>query len=105
MTKKIKLSFINEGKEFEAPHITVKMQEEILEEMSKLDSNKMSKEKYNSILNRSFILKVLNKIDDKVTVKHIDDMHPEDFITLFGIIWEGGRELVSDDEGNFRKTK
>jgi len=102
--KKIKLSFVNGGKEFILPHITVGMQEKILEEMAKIEKNKLSDEQYNSKINKYLVLTTLQKVDSNITEQNILDMHPTDFVKISNMVWEEGRELLDDDE-NFRKKK
>ena len=102
--KKIKLSFVDGGKEFLLPNMTVKRQEELMESMVKLE-DKYEGDKYNREVNKQLVLLTLQAIDKSVTLNNIENMHPDDYITLFGLIWDRGRELEKSDASDFRKTK
>jgi len=103
MGDKIKLSFMNKGQPFKLPPMTVKRQEELMEEMVKLEKNIEDQEKYNREINKQMVLKTLQKVDDSITMEHINNMHPDDYIKLFSLIWGEGREL--GDESDFRVKK
>jgi len=104
MGEKIKLSFVNGGKDFILPHMTVGMQEKLLESMTKYEKDKLTTDEYNSKINKELVLNVLKKVDSNITENDILEMHPSDFVKISNMIWEHGRELSDDDE-NFRKTK
>jgi hypothetical protein len=104
MEQKIKLSFVNNGKPFVIPHMTVKRQEEMMEEMVKLEK-KLDGDKFNREMNKVLVLKTLQIIDKDVTKENIDNMHPDDYIELFTMIWDKGRELSKGEKLDFRKTK
>lgn len=96
MEKKIKLSFVNNGEEFVVPKITVRRQEKLMDDMinSKIPEN--SKE-FNREFNKMMMLNILQIVDPKVTLDNINDLHPDDFVQLFNMIWESGRELKGKD--------
>jgi len=100
---KLKLSYVNGGKPFKLPKMTMEKQEEVMEQMVKLEE-KLEGEKFNREVNKFIMLKTLKEIDDSVTIDNINKMHPDDFIFLFGKIYDEGRELVSDAT-DFRKEK
>ena len=98
--KKIKLSFVNDGKSFTVPHFTVKANEELLEDLVELEKKYgRNTEKYNKEINKHIVVRALQTVDDSITIDDINNMHPDDYITLFNMIWSGGREL--SDEGKF----
>jgi len=98
--KKIKLSFVNDGKPFTIPHMTVTAQENLLEDIVELEKkHEKDSEIYNRELNKCMVVRVLQGIDDSITVKDINNMHPDDYIRLFNMIWSSGREL--SDDGKF----
>jgi hypothetical protein len=97
---KIKLSFMNDGKPFDIPHMTVKSQENLLEDMVGIEKEyKKDSEKYNREVNKHMVLRVLQGIDNSVSLDDINNMHPDDYLTLFNLIWSSGREL--SDDGKF----
>lgn len=107
---KIKLSFVNGGKNFDIPKMTVKRQEELMEEMVRIEKETEKiedKEKQQRIYNREFnkylVLKTLQIVDSSVSVDDIESMHPDDFVRIFGFIWKEGKELdEKDDNKSFR---
>lgn len=94
--KKIKLSFVNGGKPFFVPHMTVKRQEELMESIIDIEKKYEDEKKKNQECNKVIVLKTLQVVDINVTMDDINNMHPEDFIFLFNNIWEVGRELTSE---------
>ena len=105
MGNKIKLSFVNDGKPFIVPHMTVKKQEELLEDMTELEKKyKEGTLEYNREVNKYMVLRILQNVDESVTLDNINNMHPDDYIKLFNMFWSGGREL-SSDEDKFRDKK
>jgi len=101
MTKKIKLSFVNDGKEFILPAMTVEKQELLMEEMVPLEKD-IAIENRNREMNKRMVLNILKEIDDTVTLDQINKMHPDDYIFLFTKIWNSGKELTKSDEKDFR---
>lgn len=97
--KKIKLSFVNDGKKFVIPHMTVQKQEELLEELA--DREKKDEDISEKDMQKWMLLKTLQGVDKNVTIDDILSMHPQDFVELVNFIWKKGRELSSDDL-NFR---
>jgi len=105
MGEKISLSFVNNGKEFEIPRMTVKRQEKVLEMLAEFDKKKdLTEQQKNNEVNKMLVVDVLKSIDEKVSIDNINNMHPEDFIYLFSEIMSSGREL-GDERKGFRKTK
>jgi len=102
MTKKIKLSFINKGKPFSIPHMTVRDQEELLQELA--EQEKKDTPVDDKMQNKILLLKMLQRVDPNITMDNILDMHPQDFIALINLIVTTGREL-SDEDVNFREKK
>jgi len=102
--KKFKLSFMNDGKEFLIPRMTVQRQEELMEEMAKHEG-KLSEEKFNREMNKRLILKTLQIVDKNVSLENINNLHPDDYVVLFTAIWDAGREFNKSDATDFRKEK
>ena len=94
----MKLSFVNKGEEFVLPTFTVAMQEELLEQMREKETKKMSEEKQNQYWNKYTVLLSLKQVDKTVSMKNIDNMHPEDFIFIFKKIMSSGRELGEEEK-------
>ncbi len=103
MSDKIKLSYINGGKPFDLPKMTMKRQEAIMEKMVELEDT-YTGDKLNREVNKYILLKTLEQIDDKMTMAVIDEMHPDDFMQVFSKLYGTGRELTSDDK-DFREKK
>jgi len=99
---KLKLKFVNKGEPFNLPDMTVERQDEWLNEIIKVEKKMKNKEKRDKYLNRFFLLKTLQLVDNGVTMDDITKMHPGDFIKLSTMAWEQGRELVDDDAEDFR---
>jgi len=93
---KYKLSFINNGKEFSIPRMTVESHEQAMDEM--IQYGKLPEEKYNRLFNKHLILVQLQKIDKNVTLKDITGLHPDDYLDLFQKIWDSGRSRKSDSK-------
>ena len=102
--KEISLSFVNEGKPFIMPGLTVKNQENILKKLSEIDK-KGDEETTAYEMNKYLVFSSLKEIDKTVTMKEIENMHPTDFSILFRILWKGGRELKDDDTEDFQKAE
>ena len=81
--------------EFELPQLSVDVNEQALLMIAK-NGKKMSNEEFGSILNRYRLLKCLQKVDDKVKVEHINNMHPDDFYILLADMLKKGREIEED---------
>jgi len=106
MQKKIKLSFVNKGKEFNIPKMTVLRQEELMEEMIKTKIDEKTEPlKYNREFNKIMVWKTLQVIDVDVSLDDINNMHPNDFIKIFTLIWESGRELKDDSKVDDKKFR
>jgi len=107
MTEKIKLPYINKGKAFDLPNMTVAMNEKYLDILAEKEKEfgKDNLEKINREANKHFLLYVLKQIDDTVTLDTILNMHPNDFLYLFNSMWESGELLTKKgDDTNFRKS-
>lgn len=107
--KKLKLSFVNDGKPFRIPDLNVKKHEEFLEEMEEKEEEMkdMKKGKAGRLQQRLLILKNLQVVDESVSMEDILEMHPLDYEKVAeevnNAFFEGGE--MSDDGENFRKTK
>ena len=102
MNKKIKLSYINKGKSFSMPKMTVGLNEKYLEYLAEMEKKYDDEEKINREANKLFMLEVLKQIDDSVTMETILNMHPNDFLYLFNTIWQTGVEIKEEgDDKNF----
>ena len=102
MEKHIKLSFVNGGEEFEVPHLTVLLQERLFEDLIELEKKIKDDKKREREYQKILIMRCLNVVDKKVKLKDINNMHPDDFIKLFNMVWTKGRELSGDEKKDFR---
>ena len=99
---KISLSFVNDGKEFVPPGMTVATQEKLYEDMVKIEKkHKQGSSKYNREVNKMIVLRTMQIIDKSITYEDINNMHPDDYVILFDMIWISKREITGED-GNFR---
>lgn len=108
MSKKFVLDFVNKGKSFSMPIWTVEKHEQLLSDMSEHDElMKESPDKYERIYRKALILKSLHEVDDSVTEKDLDDLHPEDFVDLFTAVYLCGRKGITKDfrEENKKSNK
>ena len=104
--KKISLSFVNNGEPFILKGITVERQEQLMDEMVKLEKKYKDKPNiYTREVNKILVLKTLQVVDDKISLQDINNMHPEDFMKLFTMIWNNGRELTKGEETDFQNLK
>ena len=76
--------------------MTVERQEQLMEEMIKFE--KKDDKDYNKEFNKRLMWKTLQIIDKTVKLDNIKNMHPDDYVILFGKIWNKGRELTKGDE-------
>jgi len=103
---KISLSFVNEGESFTVPHMTVKSQEMLFKDMTTVEKTyKQDTPEFMRELNKYMLLRVLQNVDDSITLDDINNMHPDDFVELLTLINDRGRELTKSDAGNFRNRK
>lgn len=91
---KYRLSFINDNKDFEIPRMTVEVHEAAMDGM--VQYGKLKEEKYNRLFNKHLILVQLQKVDKDVKLEDIAGLHPDDYLELFQLIWECGRNRKSD---------
>ena len=105
---KIKLSYVNDGEPFTIPHMTVKAQELLYKDMAYIEKEKNYESgsvEFLRELNKYMILRVMQTVDDSITIENIENMHPDDYIELLTLINDGGRELTRNDAGKKQKTK
>jgi len=100
MAEKIKLSFVNGGKPFDIPHMTVSRQEELMEKIVEVEKKYSDEKKRNQEINKYMVLKTLQLVNKDVNIEHINNMHPDDFVFVFQMVWDKGREIHS--EKNFQ---
>lgn len=103
--KKIRLSFVNNGEEFVMPYITVKVQEDMLKDVVEVEKTfKKDTDEFMREINKYIMVRVLQQVDPTVSIKNINNLHPDDYVELMRMMNQGGREL-SHDEPNFPKKK
>ena len=88
------LSFINNGKKFKVPKMTVGSHEAALDAM--IQYGKIEVEKYNRLFNKQLILVQLKKIDKNVKLEDIAELHPDEYLDLFQAVWDSGRSKKGD---------
>ena len=103
--EKITLSFMNEGKPFDVPTMTVGRQEEYMEMMDKIEKEIKDEDQRNRKASKLMILGTLQLVDKNVTMEHINNMHPSDYVYISNLLWESGQELGKDEPSDFQKTK
>jgi hypothetical protein len=102
-----KISFVNKGKPFKLSRWTVKKHNDILRKSAQYekDNPDMNEEERLNKYQTYLILEGLKEIDESVKEDDIEDMHPIDRNELFAAIFNNGREGITSDAANFRKTK
>lgn len=101
--EKISLSFVNKGKEFSLPKMTVERHQEYLIKLKDIEEKYKDEQKKDIEANIALVLETLKMIDDNVSMDDIKKMHPQDLAELSIMIFNAGRELGGDK--GFRKTK
>jgi ribosomal protein L19E len=86
---KYKLPFVNKGKEFEIPKMTMRIHRQAMEQMS--EHKKMSEEQYSQMFNEKIVLLALQEVDSSITIEDVETMHPDDYIDFFGKLWNSGK--------------
>ena len=107
MEEKIKLSFMNDGKPFIVPYMSVLAQENLLDDMVKLENKyKDNKKKYTTEANKYALLRVLQTVDKNVTIKDINSMHADDYMKLSKMITDNSAgELSESSDRKFRNKE
>ena len=87
---KLKLKFVNKGKPFEVSEWTVEKHEKTLEACIK-STEKMSKSQQDAEFRYYVIYAGLKEIDSSVEFETVRNLHPENIIELFNIIYNAGK--------------
>ena len=101
--KTLSLSFVNNGEKFTIPKMTVCRHEELMDSMLDMEG-KEDTVKYNREYNKHLVWKTFQIVDKNVTLEDVKNMHLNDFIYVFQLLWDSGRELEKEDNANFRKS-
>jgi hypothetical protein len=89
--EKITLPFVNNGKPFTISNWTVQKHTEALELMVSENGENLS-EKEEDALFRFYVVYVgLKEVDSTVEFESVKNMHPENLITLFKLIYTAGK--------------
>lgn len=99
---KYEVPFVNDGEAFDFPPWTNRKHKEVLAKVAKYQNDLPEKEldeKYRRVL----VLAALKDIDSTVTEDNLDDLHPDDLLSLFTAAYLSGRKgIISKD---FRKAQ
>lgn len=86
---------MNKAKEFIVPNMTVLLREKAMKLIA-AKHEKMEESNYNESMTKYIIAVSLNEVDDSKTseqyVDCINQMHPDDLIELFTVIWNSGKK-------------
>ena len=99
MGKKYKLDFVNGGKEFEIPQVTVGMYTKVLEACEKYE--KRGRALYDNMKHIELAYLLLKQVDPNVKKEDIIAMHPDELAEFIIAAWVSRKE--KGDAGNFRK--
>jgi hypothetical protein len=101
------MSFINKGSPFDMPIWTVAKHEQLLDEMLPLDEKlklKVIEQKdYDKQYRLKMILLSMREVDDKVTERDLQELHPDDFIELWMAVYNSGKKGIVVNEQDFPK--
>jgi hypothetical protein len=101
------MSFINKGNPFDMPIWTVAKHEQLLDEMLPLDEKlklKVIEQKdYDKQYRLKMILLSMREVDDKVTERDLQELHPDDFIELWMAVYNSGKKGIVVNEQDFPK--
>jgi hypothetical protein len=94
---KYEVPFVNDGEAFDFPIWTNRKHKEVLAKVAKYQDELPEKEldeKYRRVL----VLAALKDIDPSVTEGNLDDLHPDDLLSLFTAAYLSGRKgIISKD--------
>jgi len=99
MGKKYKLPFVNGGKEFEIPQVTVGIYTKALEACEKYE--KRGRALYDNMRHIELAYLLLKQVDSSIKREDIIAMHPDELAEFIITAWVTRRS----DAGNFRKRK
>jgi hypothetical protein len=102
--KKVSLEFINKGKPFIVPKWTVKKHKAALARMND-ECKGMPEEDKTDEFNYYVIYETLKQVDSSVSIDDIKELHPEDLITLFNVVYNAGKVGIFFREDTKKKGK
>lgn len=87
------LDFVNDGEEFTFPKWTTSMHEAALARML-AENPKATDEERDSLFRYYVLHESLKKIDKKVSLKSVKDLHPENLVALFTAAYNSGKRDI-----------
>lgn len=101
MSKKLSLKFVNNKKPFEVKYWTVANQKNAFKRLTE-NSKDLSEEEKNIRFQQEVVYEKLKEFDENVKFEDIKNLHPDNLIELFELIYNAGKVDVYFRE---RKTK
>lgn len=98
------LTFVNKGKPFTVSNWNVEKHKNALIELLQ-NHKKASQKKLDELYRYYVILQSLKEIDETVTIKDIANMHPENLVEFFNIVYYAGKEDVHFRQGKKKSPK
>jgi len=100
MAKKVKynLKFVNKGKPFTIPNWTTEKHETALSELVKNEKGKTPKQ-LDNLFRYYVVLQTLREIDETVTIEQVKNVHIENLVELFNVIYYAGKVDIVFREG------
>lgn len=107
---KICLSFVKNGEPFVIPNMTVLTQEKYMEELFERteEIKALSPFRQNILQSRLLVWKVLEDVDENVSLSDVCGMHPNDYDLVereIDMVFSSGRELKEQDFQKARPKK
>ena len=96
-TGKYEVPFVNKGKPFDFPPWTNRSHKAVLAKVAKYQ-DKLEEKELDEKYRRTLVLYALKDIDSNVTDDDLDDLHPDDLLSLFTAAYLSGRKgIISKD--------
>ena len=104
--RKIKyhLDFVNDDKPFTISNWTTQKHEDALSELVKNEKGKTAK-KLDKLFRYYVVLQTLREIDSTVTIEQVKNIHIEDFVKLFEVVYNAGKRGIVFREGKKKSPK
>ena len=101
---KYEVPFVNEGKAFDFPPWTNRKHKEVLAKVAKYQ-DKLPEKELDEKYRRVLVLSALKDIDSDVTEDDLDELHPDDLLSLFTAAYLSGRKgIISKDFQKAQRT-
>ena len=99
---KYEVTFVNNGEAFDFPVWTNRKHKDVLAKVAKYQ-DKLEEKELDEKYRRVLVLAALKDIDSTVTEENLDDLHPDDLLSLFTAAYLSGRKGIIS--ANFQKAQ